>query len=234
MPRIRTIDPHFPQTASLSRVSREARLFFILLWTVVDDAGRLRLNHERLKERLYPLDEDAPSMLPVWIGELESARCIELYRVDDVEYLRVRGWRQLQKIQHPTRSRLPSAPHEIQEIQEIQEILEESPPMPMKQASEPDPQEEAKILAMVEAASTSEKSSPERVRGYLEVALVRSMVSNAPTAPARYLEMLGRDAGMWGGVGATAVPKGSKEPDDPEMSPSPAEILGLPMQRSGS
>ena len=50
MSRIRTIDPHFPQTASLSRVSREARLFFILLWTFADDAGRLRLDHERLKE----------------------------------------------------------------------------------------------------------------------------------------------------------------------------------------
>jgi len=39
MPRIRAIDPHFPQTASLSR-SREARLFFILLWTLADDSGR--------------------------------------------------------------------------------------------------------------------------------------------------------------------------------------------------
>ena len=113
MPRIRTIDPHFPRTPSLQRVSREGRLFFILLWTVADDSGRLRLDHERLLEQLYPFDPDAPSLLALWIGELQAARCIELYRVDDVEYLRVRKWRQLQStIQHPTRSRLPPGPHE--------------------------------------------------------------------------------------------------------------------------
>jgi hypothetical protein len=94
MPRIRTIDPHFPRTPSLSRISREGRLFFILLWTLADDSGRLRLDHERLKEQLYPLDDDAPSMFPVWLGELESQRFIEIYRVDDVDYLRA----------HPKRS----------------------------------------------------------------------------------------------------------------------------------
>jgi hypothetical protein len=40
--RIRTIKPEFPQSESMDRVSREARLLFVLLWTVADDAGRLR------------------------------------------------------------------------------------------------------------------------------------------------------------------------------------------------
>jgi hypothetical protein len=121
MAHICTIDPHFPRTPSLSLITREARLFFILLWTLADDSGRLRFDHERLKEQLYPFDDDAPLLLPVWIGELEPARCIELYRVGDVEYLRVRKWRQMQIIQRLTRSRLPAGP------QESQEIPEESP-----------------------------------------------------------------------------------------------------------
>src|SRR5471030_3026613 len=135
MPRIRTIDPHFPRTPSLSRVSREARLFFILLWTLADDSGRLRLDHERLKDQLYPFDDDAPLLLPVWIGELESARCIELYRVDDIEYLRVCKWRQMQTcIQRPTRGRLPAAPHEPHE---------ESPRMQTARTLKAIPHEEA-------------------------------------------------------------------------------------------
>ncbi len=40
MPRIRTIQPNFAQSPSMSRVSHEARLLFVLLWTLVDDAGR--------------------------------------------------------------------------------------------------------------------------------------------------------------------------------------------------
>ena len=155
MPRIRTIDPHFPRTPSLSRVSREARLFFILLWTLADDSGRLRLDHERLKDQLYPFDDDVPSLLPVWIGELESARCIELYRVDDTEYLRVRKWRQMQVIQRPSRSRLPMGP------QESQESPEESPRMQKGRASKAIPPEEAFFLDGVELPGTPGEFPPE-------------------------------------------------------------------------
>src|SRR5471030_24815 len=225
MPRIRTIDPHFPRTPSLSRVSREARLFFILLWTLADDSGRLRLNHEDLKEKLYPFDEDVPSLLPVWIGELESARCIELYRVDDVEYLRVRKWRQMQIIQRPSRSRLPMGP------QESQESPEESPRMQMPRASKAIPPEEAFFPDGVELPGTPCEFPPDRVLNILEIALRKSLATDAQTATERYIELAGSKAGLWGGHGA---PVGKKEPADPEMSPSPAEIRGLPIQRSGS
>ena len=39
MPRARTIKPQFLRSNSMSRVSREARLTFIHLWLVADDAG---------------------------------------------------------------------------------------------------------------------------------------------------------------------------------------------------
>jgi hypothetical protein len=218
MPRIRTIDPHFPQTASLSRVSREARLFFILLWTVADDAGRLRLDHERLKERLYPLDDDALLLMPLWIGELESARCIEVYRVDDVDYLRVRKWRQLQVIQRPTRSRLPRAP------QESQEFTEESPRMQMPRASKAIPPEDA-IYDEGEAEVGDPNSiTPERVLGDLDIVLRKARRKEALTsADARYFDFAGRKLGLWGG---RAAPAGRKEPEEEDVGPSPADLLG--------
>lgn len=202
MPRIRTIDPHFPRTPSLSRVSREARLFFILLWTLADDSGRLGLDHERLKDQLYPFDDDAPSLMPVWIGELESARCIELYRVDDVEYLRVRNWRQVQTcIQHPSRSRLPAAPHEAHESHE------ESLRTRMARASKANPHEEGFFEEGALLPGTPGEFSPERVLEILEIALRKSLATDAQTATARYIELAGRKAGLWGGHGAPAREK---------------------------
>jgi hypothetical protein len=222
MPRIRTIDPHFPRTPSLSRISREGRLFFILLWTLADDSGRLRLDHERLKEQLYPLDDDAPSMFPVWLGELESQRFIEIYRVDDVDYLRVRKWRQLQTcIQRPTRSRLPAAPHEAHEPHE------ESSPMQTGRALKAIPHEEAFFFEGVELPGTPGEFPPERVKQILEIALRHSMASEkGQTATTRYVDYIGRSAGLWG---SRATSPDKKEPQAPEEhSVSPAAFHGLP------
>ena len=202
MSRIRTIDPHFPRTPSLSRVSREARLFFILLWTVADDSGRLRLDHEELKEQLYPLDDDAPLMFPVWLGELDRARFIEIYRVDDVDYLRVRNWEQLQTcIQHPARSRLPAAPHEAHESHE------ELPPVQKGRASKAAAHEDAFFEEGAELPGTPGEFPPQRVLDILEIALRKSLATDAQTATARYIELAGRKAGLWGGAGAPAKAK---------------------------
>ena len=64
MARIRTIKPEFPHSESMGRVSREARLCFILLWTIADDAGRLRGNSRMLASLLYPYDDDAKKQYP--------------------------------------------------------------------------------------------------------------------------------------------------------------------------
>ena len=42
MARIRTIKPDFPHSESMGRVSRDARLLFVMLFTIVDDEGRAR------------------------------------------------------------------------------------------------------------------------------------------------------------------------------------------------
>src|SRR5437899_1036987 len=51
MGRIRSIKPEAPQSESLGRVSRDARLLFFMLFTVVDDDGRCRASPE------WPFDE---------------------------------------------------------------------------------------------------------------------------------------------------------------------------------
>jgi len=99
----------------MGRVSREARLLFILLWTVADDAGRLRAAPRLLADLLYPFDDDASALLPRWLDELEREGCIYRYEHDVTHYLEIVKWRDHQKIDKPTPSRLPNPPRESSE-----------------------------------------------------------------------------------------------------------------------
>jgi hypothetical protein len=107
MPRIRTIKPELPQSETIGRMSRDARLLFIQLFTVSDDAGRARAASRLLASLLYPYDEDAPGLIDGWLGELEGHKAIRRYEVDGSQYLEIVKWLEHQKIDRPSPSRLP-------------------------------------------------------------------------------------------------------------------------------
>lgn len=108
MARIRTIKPEFPHSESMGRVSRESRLCFILLWTIADDAGRLRGNSRMLASLLYPYDDDAKNKIDGWLDQLSSEGCIARYEVDGTSYLQILKWTDHQKIDKPSPSKLPA------------------------------------------------------------------------------------------------------------------------------
>lgn len=110
MGRIRTIKPEFPQSESIGKLSRDARLLFIQIWTIVDDDGRARAASRMLASLLYPYDEDAGGLIEGWLQELEEGYFIQRYEIDSSQYLEVTKWRKHQKISHPSPSRLPSPP----------------------------------------------------------------------------------------------------------------------------
>lgn len=107
MPRIRTIKPDFPQSQSVGNLSRDARLLFIQIWTLVDDEGRARATSRMLASLLYPYDDDAKHLIDGWLGELEQSGCIRRYEVDSHHYLDIPKWLNHQKIDRPTPSKLP-------------------------------------------------------------------------------------------------------------------------------
>ena len=107
MARIRSIKPEFPQSETVGKLSRDARLLFIQLWTLVDDEGRTRAASRMLASLLYPYDEDAPGLIEGWLAELERNDCIVRYVVEGSTYLQVNNWLKHQKIDHPGRSKLP-------------------------------------------------------------------------------------------------------------------------------
>lgn len=108
MGRIRTIKPEFPQSESIGRLSRDARLCFVMLWTIVDDAGRSRASSRMLASLLYPYDDDARDLMDRWLAELVRERCIDIYEVEGNSYLQVCKWLTHQKIDHVGKSKLPA------------------------------------------------------------------------------------------------------------------------------
>lgn len=233
MARLRTIRPNFAQSPAMSRVGREARLLFILLWPIADDAGRLRLIPDQLVEQLFPFDPDAPMCLTGWLDELEAAGCIERYSVEGVDYLRIQQWRQLQTIDRPTRSRLPAAPSEPPPpAREAHEPREESDEMQMDWASSGNPREDVFFFGEPTGPEATQAFTAEEVRGNLRYSLRKAWADDVHTASARFIELMGREAGMWGGHGA---PTGRKEPaedaDADEIGMSPAQAHGLPETR---
>ena len=108
MPRIRTIKPETPQSESMARISREARLLFILMWTLSDDAGRLRASSRLLASLLYPFDDDASDLMDGWLSELEREKCIVRYEVDGTTYAEIVNWLEHQKIDRPSKSKIPA------------------------------------------------------------------------------------------------------------------------------
>lgn len=105
--RIRSIKPEFWESESLGRVSREARLLFIGLFSCCDDHGRARASSRLLASRLFPYDDDALKKLPSWIAELQKEGCIRLYKANDECYLDIPKWLNHQKIDKPSASKLP-------------------------------------------------------------------------------------------------------------------------------
>jgi hypothetical protein len=107
MARIRSIKPEFPHSESMGNVSREARLCFILLWTIADDAGRLRGNSRMLASLLYPYDNDAPKLIDKWLTDLEANGCVVRYSADGQSYIQICNWLNHQRIDKPTASKIP-------------------------------------------------------------------------------------------------------------------------------
>src|SRR5262245_59976102 len=111
MARIRTIKPEFPQSESMGRVSRDARLLFIMLWTIADDFGRSRANSRMLASLAFAYGEDATLRIPEWLMELEREKCVRVYAIDGNTYLQIEKWADHQKIDNPSKSsRYPDPP----------------------------------------------------------------------------------------------------------------------------
>lgn len=108
--RIRSIKPEFWVSESMGRLSRDARLIFVGLWSLADDHGRFRADPRLIAGQLLPYDPDGAEVASRALASLRDEGCITLYEVDRSRYGLVTGWRTHQKIDRPSASRLPQPP----------------------------------------------------------------------------------------------------------------------------
>lgn len=108
MARIRTIKPSFFESEDVAVLPLRARLLWIGLWTHCDDAGRTKDNARLVKARVWPLDPDVGLKdIEEDLEVLAEKGRIVRYEVDGQRYLQVTNWREHQKIQKPSPSKIP-------------------------------------------------------------------------------------------------------------------------------
>ncbi|MEU2766703.1 hypothetical protein ABZ628_07830 [Streptomyces diastaticus] len=113
MARIRTIKPEAFVSESLAAVSLTAERTFFGLLTQADDQGRHRDHAAIIAGQLWVLrPEHTPGDVEQDLAQLADAGLICRYKGPaDKRYLHIVTWRQHQKINRPSASRLPACPH---------------------------------------------------------------------------------------------------------------------------
>lgn len=107
MARIRTIKPEFWTDERVVELDFWVRLLFIGLWNFADDEGRMVCSEKRIKMQIFP--GDSPNIRG-GLDELTRAGLIQVYVVDEVEYLSIPTFLKHQRVDHPSKSKLPPPP----------------------------------------------------------------------------------------------------------------------------
>ena len=103
MARIRTIKPEFWTSEQIVACSRDARLFFIGMWTFSDDFGNIPAKSGELRLKIFPGDDDLKLQhIDELLGQLQLNKLIVLYESEGVKYWHITGWKH-QKIDKPSR-----------------------------------------------------------------------------------------------------------------------------------
>lgn len=111
MARIRSIHPGFKGDAKVRRLSRDARLTFLLMLPEADDEGRLLGSPRSLTGALFPNDDDVTAkMVMRWVGELVNQGMVAPYVVDGIDYLHIPKFKVYQRPKNPSPSKLPPPP----------------------------------------------------------------------------------------------------------------------------
>lgn len=111
MPRIRTLKPECWRNAKVRRLSREARLFWVVLITQCDDHGRFQFLPSALIGDGYPADEDVAAVdVRRWMTEVENAGLAVTYQAGGDLFGAMHEWELHQKVSKPTESRIPGPP----------------------------------------------------------------------------------------------------------------------------
>lgn len=104
MSRIRTIKPEFWTDETIVECSLSTRLLFIGMWNFADDSGNIERSAKQLKMKILPADNIDIEPL---IEELIKHKLVIEYEVPPKKYLHIKGFKNHQVINKPSKSKLP-------------------------------------------------------------------------------------------------------------------------------
>lgn len=115
MARSRTIRPEFWNDEKLAKVSRDARLLFIGIWTCSDDYGVTKGNDSWLKSQIFPYEDSVKlDKFISWMNELENLKVIIPFQFHLEKFYYIKNFSKHQKVDHPSKNRNPEPPKDIE------------------------------------------------------------------------------------------------------------------------
>lgn len=121
MARKRQLDPEFFTDEEIAVFPYEGRLFYAGTWCNCEDTGIFEVKHKTLKAQIFP--HDTIDTEPLYNQIRDANKYIE-YKAGEAIYAFIKGFHKRQKIQWPSRSRLPLPPEPYQSMipQKIREL----------------------------------------------------------------------------------------------------------------
>lgn len=101
MARIRTIKPKFWDDIKIGKISRDARLLYIGMWTFCDDLGVIIAESIWLKSKIFPYDQIQIQQFERWIQELVQNGFISLLSVKSDKFYYLPKFTRHQMINRP-------------------------------------------------------------------------------------------------------------------------------------
>lgn len=101
MARIRTIKPKFWDDVKIGKLSRDARLLYIGMWTFCDDLGVIIAESIWLKSKIFPYDQIQIQQFERWIKELVQNGFISLLSVKSDKFYYLPKFTRHQLINRP-------------------------------------------------------------------------------------------------------------------------------------
>jgi len=117
MPRIRTLKPDHRLHRKVGTLSDATYRLWVGMILEADDEGRLVAEPEQLKALIFGLrPQNRRTDIERSLNELQALRLIHIYPQDGTRYAWFPSWKDHQRINRPSPSRLPPCPQELERM----------------------------------------------------------------------------------------------------------------------
>lgn len=105
--RIRTIKPEWLEDEGLLRAGSDARVLSLSLVLLADDYGNGRCIPAVLAAQVFPFEPEPSRSFREALARLSEMGFVHLYEVRGQSYFSIRNWSKHQKVDHPSKPRVP-------------------------------------------------------------------------------------------------------------------------------